>query len=70
MILGGVVVRKKWKLGLMSTILACTTFTSVAFAAEKLVDQPKWEEWLNGHEKDYKNLLLRQQKIYLFLKRQ
>lgn len=51
MILGGVVVRKKWKLGLMSTLLACTTFTSVAFAAEKPVDQPKWEEWLNGHAK-------------------
>ncbi|MGU3372052.1 erythromycin esterase family protein [Bacillus mycoides] len=42
---------KKWKLGLMSTLLACTTFTSVAFAAEKPVDQPKWEEWLNGHTK-------------------
>lgn len=51
MILGGVVVRKKWKLGLMSTLLTCTTFTSVAFAAEKPVDQPKWEEWLNGHAK-------------------
>nr|WP_206774726.1 erythromycin esterase family protein [Bacillus cereus group sp. N8] len=51
MILGGVVVRKKWKIGLMSTLLACTTFTSVAFAAEKPVDQPKWEEWLNSHAK-------------------
>lgn len=51
MILGGVVVRNKWKLGLMSTLLSCTTFTSVAFAAEKPVDQPKWEEWLNGHAK-------------------
>lgn len=51
MILGGVVVRNKWKLGLMSTLLACTTFTSVAFAAEKPADQPKWEEWLNGHAK-------------------
>ncbi|MGH0437403.1 erythromycin esterase family protein [Bacillus basilensis] len=43
--------RKKWKIGLMSSLLACTTFTSVAFAAEKPVDQPKWEEWLNGHAK-------------------
>ncbi|PEN47982.1 erythromycin esterase, partial [Bacillus toyonensis] len=43
--------RKKWKIGLMSTLLACTTFTSVALAAEKPVDQPKWEEWLNGHAK-------------------
>ncbi|MED2186307.1 erythromycin esterase family protein [Bacillus wiedmannii] len=43
--------RKKWKLGLMSTLLACTTFTSVAFAAEKPVDQPKWEEWLHEHAK-------------------
>ncbi|PGS88928.1 erythromycin esterase family protein, partial [Bacillus cereus] len=43
--------RNKWKIGLMSTLLACTTFTSVAFAAEKPVDQPKWEEWLNGHAK-------------------
>lgn len=51
MILGGVVVRKKWKLGLMSTLLACTTFTSVTFAAEKPVDQSKWEEWINGHAK-------------------
>lgn len=49
--LGGVVMRKKWKIGIMSTLLACTTFTSVAFAAEKPVDQPKWEEWINGHAK-------------------
>lgn len=51
MILGGVVVCKKWKLGLMSTLLACSTFTSVAFAAEKTVNQPKWEQWINGHAK-------------------
>lgn len=42
---------KKWKVGMVASLLAFTTFTSVVSAEEKPKDQPKWEEWVKEHAK-------------------
>lgn len=36
----------KWKIGMITSLLAFTTFTSVISAEEKPKDQPKWDEWI------------------------
>lgn len=36
----------KWKIGMITSLLAFTTFTSVISAEEKPKDQPKWEVWI------------------------
>jgi erythromycin esterase len=51
---GGVCVLSKWKVGITASILALTTFTTAVSAEEKLVDQPKWQEWVREHAKKLK----------------
>lgn len=42
---------KKWKVGMVASLLAFTTVTSVVSAEEKPKDQPKWEQWVKEHAK-------------------
>ncbi|PEE39779.1 erythromycin esterase family protein [Bacillus pseudomycoides] len=39
----------KWKKGLVTTLFALTTFSTVASAEELPADQQKWKKWVNEH---------------------
>ncbi|OUM50202.1 hypothetical protein BW425_03715 [Bacillus pseudomycoides] len=39
----------KWKKGLVTTLFALTTFSTVASAEELPADQQKWKKWVSEH---------------------